>query len=245
MFQTTTKSYTLNFHHVDSQNQLRLTTLFKMMQDTAWTHANDNKMGLDLLAQNRFWALSRLLLEMKTYPKWEETIHIKTWAKHADGLFAYRDFLILDDQKNTIGACSSIWLLVDLERRRPVRLGPLLEQMPILKEDALQKEVGKLPKIEGGTIAEHFKIRPSDIDMNQHVNNVQYIQWIMDSIPESISQDKQLETIHIQFMAECSLGEEVSVYIEKRQSNNSTNLRNYGRRKGDQKEVFRSFCSWK
>ncbi|KAG5567277.1 hypothetical protein RHGRI_002735 [Rhododendron griersonianum] len=45
--------------------------------------------------------------------------------------------------------------------------------------------------------------RAADLDMNQHVNNVAYIRWVLESMPQEIIDTHELETITIDYKKEC------------------------------------------
>jgi len=57
-------------------------------------------------------------------------------------------------------------------------------------------------------------VRYSDIDMHHHVNNTIYIEWILDSYPFEMNQTHQIHTFEINFLAESSYGDEISVHTE-------------------------------
>ncbi|XP_058206656.1 oleoyl-acyl carrier protein thioesterase, chloroplastic-like isoform X4 [Rhododendron vialii] len=45
--------------------------------------------------------------------------------------------------------------------------------------------------------------RRADLDMNQHVNNVAYIGWFLESMPQEIIDNHELETITLDYRREC------------------------------------------
>ncbi|KAA8550605.1 hypothetical protein F0562_002289 [Nyssa sinensis] len=45
--------------------------------------------------------------------------------------------------------------------------------------------------------------RRADLDMNQHVNNVTYIGWVLESIPQEIIDTHELQTITLDYRREC------------------------------------------
>ncbi|KAD6794762.1 hypothetical protein E3N88_05658 [Mikania micrantha] len=45
--------------------------------------------------------------------------------------------------------------------------------------------------------------RWSDLDINQHVNNVKYIGWILESVPETIMKNYELASMTLEYCREC------------------------------------------
>ncbi|KAK8524994.1 hypothetical protein V6N13_015989 [Hibiscus sabdariffa] len=73
----------------------------------------------------------------------------------------------------------------------------------------------------------------NDLDVNQHVNNVKYIEWILEGVPSTIKKSHELSHIEIEFREECNsdstlkyLSKMVENYISK--CNNSANGNNEG-----------------
>ncbi|KAL4385949.1 hypothetical protein GQ457_09G007560 [Hibiscus cannabinus] len=73
----------------------------------------------------------------------------------------------------------------------------------------------------------------NDLDVNQHVNNVKYIEWILEGVPSSIKRSHGLSRVDMEFRKECNsdsilkcLSKMDENYISK--SNNSANGNNKG-----------------
>jgi medium-chain acyl-[acyl-carrier-protein] hydrolase len=57
--------------------------------------------------------------------------------------------------------------------------------------------------------------------MNQHVNNIRYLQWVMESIPESVIANCSLQSIEGRFIAEAQYGDTIGSYTEQGNDPNS------------------------
>ena len=77
------------------------------------------------------------------------------------------------------------------------------------KKRALDDPFKKLPKLSKIDFEKQFKVRRSDLDINQHVNNVNYIEWAVESVPEEIYNQKTLTGLEINFRAESKYGDRV------------------------------------
>ena len=85
-----------------------------------------------------------------------------------------------------------------------------------------------------------FQVRNSDLDVNGHVNNTRYAQWILDSIPLEAHAAYRLDEYEINFLAETNVGD--TVVIERGEVEPSptspTRWQFQGRRMPDDKTVF-------
>jgi acyl-ACP thioesterase len=242
------KSYKIPVYDTDFNGKLYLHSLLNYVQDIASEHAEKLGFGRDDLSSgNRFWILSRLYLVIYRMPDWRETIMLKTWPRGTEGLFALRDIEIRDSEGQMIAAAATSWVIVDIKTRRPCRPDYLLEG--INKEfpgnRSLPRNAGKVsPAGDAAETAPTFRVKISDLDVNLHVNNVKYIQWVYDTMPLSFLSATQPASIEINYLAESVADDMVYVSSDSRAMGN--NCINYSViREGDGKELCRIMIEWK
>ena len=160
-----------------------------------------------LLANNHTWVLSRIALKMTVYPQWRDTIQIVTWPSGIQRVFALRDFDIRHHNQ-TIGSCVSAWIIIDTAYRKPIRPTSFVDQLnPITGKHVFDHPLGKLPRFRESQFEIRFNVRYSDLDINQHVNNVSYIEWALESIPDIGENHRLLSELEINFLGEALLGD--------------------------------------
>eukprot|EP00775_Hariotina_reticulata_P013322 gene13322-13451_t len=54
--------------------------------------------------------------------------------------------------------------------------------------------------------------RRSDMDPNGHINNVAYLAWALEVIPEQVFQEYQLCEVEMDFKAECTAGDQIECF---------------------------------
>jgi medium-chain acyl-[acyl-carrier-protein] hydrolase len=82
---------------------------------------------------------------------------------------------------------------------------------PVRTDGALDFDAEKIqPQTEVVTLAQ-FQVRNSDIDMNQHVNNTRYAQWVLDAIPFSSHSRFNLKEYEVNFIAETKAGDVITI----------------------------------
>lgn len=196
-------------------------TLCRYLQEAAGNHAQLIGVSAEqLILQGKMWVLSRLNVQIQTYPLWHEQTQIETWAtSRLGGVRAYRDFRFLDANDEPVGAATSLWLLLDVNTRRPVRIPDrLLEFRAYERKSVLPDMTERLERPERVEIEKQFQVRLNDLDFNQHVNNVSYVEWAVETVPQEIWQNHRLAALEIGFFAESVYGDVVvsqTEHVEK------------------------------
>lgn len=208
-----TEEYRINFRHLAPDGRASLVELIELTQETAWKHADS--MGLSyssLMDDNLMFALAWESIELKERPGYGDKVQVLTKLAGTSRLYFYRDFLITEGSSNTVLRARTTWTCLDAKTRRPQRLDRLSEELnfPYLGEPA-EVETPEFTSYETDDHRYSTTVRPSDLDVNSHANNVQYIRWVMDSLPLDFLASKELDNFDIKYREELSAGDELLV----------------------------------
>ncbi len=201
---------------MDRHGRLSPMALFNYLQEAAGRHAEHLGVGVkQLLTQKRNWMLSRFFLQIDTYPCYGDEITVHTWPRGVDRFFALRDFLVTDGAQEVLARATSGWLMIDLEARRIMRLGTMLDEYTVHKR-ATEKTLEKLPPPLIHEAQHEFRVRLSDIDVNRHVNSVAYLEWMLEAVPVSTQDSQVLTSLEVNYQAEALFGESVlsSIHVD-------------------------------
>ncbi|KAM7268416.1 hypothetical protein ACFE04_010582 [Oxalis oulophora] len=197
-----------------------LKCILNLLQETAINHLRTldiigGGFGLtpSMLKNNLIWIYTRLSIEIDNYPTWDDVIEIDTWFGPS-GKNAFKKGWTIKNlvTGQHIGRASSTWMIMNEKTRRLSKVSDELraEMSPFFSERNEEESVNK--KIEKLTEAKYtLRDQPtrSDIDMNHHVNNVNYANWMVETIPETIANECQLSSITIEFRRECGVSETI------------------------------------
>lgn len=241
------KSYTIPVYDSDSNGRLSAFSLFNYIQDIASEHAELLHFGRDdLNRSNQFWILSRIYAEIETFPLWGETVILRTWPRGTEGLFALRDIEAhLKDGGKVAGATTS-WVIVDSSTRRPQRPDTLLERMNLDFPDKRStiRNAGKPgPIAQPFTESPTFIVKPSDLDVNQHVNNVKYIQWVTDTFTVNFLSVHTPKSVEVSYLSESVEGDHILIRSNRPTEENNCSLHSVIR-VDDGKELCRIMICW-
>lgn len=214
------ESFKVHTYEVDTHNRLTIQALAQFLQESASNHAALLGFGVEfLLKNNRTWVLSRLAVEINEFIPLGETITIKTWPAATEKLFYIRDFVISNSKGKIIGSATSYWIFIDTEKGRPVH--PSKNEIAFDYENierGFNRLLSKLPPIDKMDPLKSFHVRYSDLDLNNHVNNIKYIEWGMEGIEPGYRKSHIPYSLEINFLSEAKYSDIVDLSMEKNSS---------------------------
>ncbi|WP_136083274.1 acyl-[acyl-carrier-protein] thioesterase [Pontiella desulfatans] len=198
-------------YDVDPNCVARLPVFCRFMQEAAYFHAEHLGVGHSQLSPSGIsWVLARMRIEIGRLPKWGESIRLRTWPSNRDRLFYHRDFEITDGDGKLLLLASTAWFVIDIRKRQ--RIIPdwwETANFPVgAKVFRSKLERLKSYGCEGG---EPMAVNYGDLDQNGHVNNVRYMEWILNSLPREFHQSNRLQSIEVNYLAEAVYGHQVSI----------------------------------
>ena len=204
----------VRFGSVDRSDRLTLWSIFNFFQEAAISHAADLGVGRDAMATcGQAWILSRLSIFVERRPDYGETVEVSTWPRKWEKLFALRDYAIRDAQDNMIVRGRGGWLVLDMEKRRPLRAQSVMEPLPP-NEGIDAFPAGPVALYARENLAKVVDRRAlySDIDYYGHANNARYIQWIQDVTDIDILTGASRFRMDINYLNEVMPGEIVELW---------------------------------
>lgn len=208
------KEYTISTYECDKNSNLRLITLFNILQDMADGHAEKLNLGLSWCLENAMaWVGSNYHVKIERMPKMHEKIKVVSWPSAEKRIAAIRDFIVFDNQGNEIIKASSVWVLIDVTRKRPLSLKTTLPEYSVNPERALETDFNKLPPLEKTDYSKEFSVRFDDIDINGHVNNSIYPIWASEALEKSFRCSHNIKEIEIEFKKEAFYEDDIIVNV--------------------------------
>jgi medium-chain acyl-[acyl-carrier-protein] hydrolase len=210
------RDYFVHYYDSDLNRKASILTLLKYFEDAAILHSEHVNRGLDYYSEHHVgWVLYKWDIKLKRFPAFKETIKVRTKACFLKGFQAYRFFDILDSQREQIAAANSMWLFVNSDTRRPAKISEdIFEGYGVdrRKMEMLEfKEIDPLKKIDAKKV---FNIRHLDIDTNNHVNNITYVDWALEVIPEDITRKCSMTRLSVNYKKETSYGKQIISVVD-------------------------------
>jgi acyl-ACP thioesterase len=203
--------FTVRSYDVDSSGRARPAAITNYGQEAAVNHARALGVARSELGGERSWMLARLAIELDDLPRFGEEVVVETWPADRLKLFALRDYTFARGDGTRLGVAASAWLVVDLAKRRPVRLPDVVRAIPRADRpptiDGFPRDLPDLSRPEGERT---FHVRWSECDANAHANHAAYVKWAVDSLPEEHLRERRLASLEVVYRAEARLDDSVS-----------------------------------
>ncbi|KAK9057440.1 hypothetical protein SSX86_022275 [Deinandra increscens subsp. villosa] len=197
-------------------------TIANLLQEVGGNHAQSVGFSTDGFATTTtmrklhlIWVTSRMHIEIYRYPAWSDVVEIETWCQSEGRIGTRRDWIIKDHASGeVIGRATSKWVMMNSDTRRLQKVNDdIRDEYLIFCPKTLRlafpeennSSLKKIAKLEDP--AEYSTLglvpRRADLDMNKHVNNVTYIGWVLESIPQEVIDTHELQTITLDYRREC------------------------------------------
>lgn len=201
-------------YEAGAAGHISVVTLCDYLQEAAGLHAT--ALGFDRVALTPgrppagVWVLRRLRLEATYLPVWRETVTVETWASGNDGLRAHREFIVTNEAGAQITAATSVWFVIDPQRRRPARLGDRLDGLQRPDRPRPFEDPGDPPgPIRSPDLAVPFTVRRADLDQNGHANHARFVEWAIETVPDTFASSHTCMGFDLLVENEAHAGDEV------------------------------------
>jgi len=217
------KKYDLRYFEMDRHGTVSPTTILTLLEETAAEHCYNIGYGLYNLERRGIgWVLVSGAIEMIRYPRYRESVVIRTWLSKYTLLRGYRENLIFDDSGAVIGKAKGLWVFYDIEKKKPV---PIFEEIKsrwgLDREVSMDVNEDTIKIINGDAECQlEYDVRKSDVDSNKHVNNIRYYHWLVESLPDAITDEYVLKRVNAKFYSEANYGEKIRIHARQEPGQN-------------------------
>lgn len=204
--------------HVDFRGRLSLGILGNHLLNCASFHAKDSGFGIATLNEQHYtWVLSRLVIEMDSYPMDYKRFSIETWVENVYSLFTDRNYRIAGENGETMGYARSIWAMISMEDRKPINLLKINDGkiMDYISDYPCPIEKPSRIKVRETAPAMTHRVIYSDLDINGHMNSIRYIEHVLDLFDIEYYRKYNIRRFEIAYVAESYFGDTLDFFTEE------------------------------
>ncbi|KAK1390026.1 Acyl-[acyl-carrier-protein] hydrolase [Heracleum sosnowskyi] len=224
-------------YEVGPDKTATLESILNLLQETALNHVWMSGLLGDgfgathgMTRNNLMWVVSRMQLQMDHYPIWGEVLKLDTWVGASGKHGMRRDWELRSQATGVVFARgTSTWVMMNQKTRRlskmpdevKAEISPWFIDKQTITVDTLEKikKLGDTAKYATSSL----KPKRSDLDMNHHVNNVKYVGWLLEAMPDKFMDEHQLTDIILEYRRECGSSDIIQSLSEPDEDNRTSN----------------------
>ena len=163
---------------------------------------------------NLVWIITDYDIEVVRLPRFAEEITIETEALSYNRLFCYRRFTIYDEAGQELIHMMATFVLMDRDSRKVHAVEP---EIVAPYQSDFDKKLIRGPKYESleEPFSKDYHVRFYDLDMNGHVNNSKYLDWIFEVMGADFLIQYIPKKINLKYVKEVRPGGVITSAVER------------------------------
>lgn len=205
-------TYRSGLTDVGMSNSMTNKAILKVLENAGGMHSEEVGYGLNSIEKTGLsWVLLGWKVKVIKRPKYNEQIYVHTWARDTNRVFTYRDYEIYDENNNLLVIATSKWTLVDINKGKMAELTPEIIDLYKREDKSVfgEKNLPKLKEPVSYISKIDYPILRSDIDINNHVHNLYYLDFAYEALPEDIYKAEECNNIEIMYKKQIKLGDKI------------------------------------
>ena len=206
---------TIPYDMADVNSLVRVPQLMALVMQVSGMQSIELGMADDRILEEYglVWIISDHSLKIKRLPRFLETVVIKTQPLFHNRYFCYRQFQVFDQEGNELLEMVTNFMLMDLQTRKVQSVVP---EIVAAFESSFEKTIRRGPKFKDivASREQEFRVRFYDLDMNGHVNNAKYLEWIYESLGSDFLRRHSPTSIYIKYNREVMADSLVNSQVE-------------------------------
>ena len=163
---------------------------------------------------NLVWIITDYDIKVVRLPRFAEEITIETEALSYNRLFCYRRFTIYDETGQELIHMMATFVLMNRDSRKVHAVEP---EIVAPYQSEFSKKLLRGPKYQSleNPISMDYHVRFYDLDMNGHVNNSKYLDWIFEVMGADFLTQYIPKKINLKYVKEVRPGGVISSAVER------------------------------
>ena len=216
------KEYEVRLENLGVGNRANNIALLEMLEEIAEQNSAEVGFGLENYSKtNAAWLLLDWKVEIIKRPKYREKLMVETWSRKMERCYGYRDFEIYNKENELIVKGTSKWVLIDIEKRRPMRISEESAKEYDKYNDkgytVFEDEIEKIEELKDEELSfvKNYEVQRRDIDVNKHMNNIAYLKVAYEILPDDVYEKNLFNNIRITYKKELMYGESTRCFYNK------------------------------
>lgn len=198
---------------IGKDNKLKNRALLEILENVASYHSDQVGYGANDIEKTKLsWILLDWKLEVIKRPQYGQVLKVNTWGKGMKKFFTYRDYEVLDENNNICAIATSKWALMDMEQGKMSRITEevINRYHPEEKSVFSEKSLDKIEIPTEFTSSIKYKVIRKDIDLNQHMHNLYYLDLAYEALPKEVYETRPFDHVRITYKKEIKIDDVIN-----------------------------------
>ena len=203
----------VDYSRVDNLARLSLDSIFQFTQIAVTEYFKT--LGFDnrtmKIKYNYAWVFTKTKAIINSIPYWDSNIYAKCYVTNIKPVKADIEVVFYDLDNNILFAIKDEMCVIDLEDRKIKKLSDFGFDKVNTYESIIN---GSYEAIDTANLVKYdsLKVKFCDIDCTNHVNNVSYIRFIMNSLGMEFLNNNNITSMDFKYHKESRINEELELY---------------------------------
>lgn len=232
----------LSSAYIDSEAKLGVSQTILLIQDAFSQLYGQLKCdGVIFKKLGYYWVLMKNKIKFFEKPEWNSKIKISSFPVDCAGFRTHVNTEIKDFQGNTVALSNQEICLLDIEKKRPVKIS----QVPYPQEgfpEAVYLEPYEKFDVPDEEYSEVYTqvVRQQHIDMSHHVNNVEYVRLALNVFSVDFMEKHKFDTVEVHYNSEALEGQTLNILMAEKENSAFIRIAENGRNVFEMKVDFKS-----
>ncbi len=208
------EKHIINDTQLDFCNKLSIYEAIKLIQNATFNHSREMSLGHEdmLKNSNAFWVISKLKLKLGENLKAQDNVRVTTWTRPLSAIRALRDADIKIGNKVMVKALAE-WCCLDYESKTIRKLNTIkYPDLEMSKNEYNNLSFSKFTEPDQLEEVYTKTVLASDIDINQHTNNLKYVVMSMDALTLEEFKNVNIDEFEIHFVNQSYFKDNIKIY---------------------------------
>ena len=212
------RQFVIRNYETDFEQKLKPSAMLGYFQEVAGEHSENMGMGFAKFAEEgHFWVLSKIYVEVDTRPSFRDEITVATWPHRPNKATYERSFSVVGKSGETAIRAFSRWCILDAKTGRIVPCSRI-EQPAIdfIDERAAECDEWRMESVrQKSRPAFSLKIANSEYDLNRHVTNIKYADYIFNCFSVEEMSRAKLKAFQIHYIRQSHENDRLDFYRDE------------------------------
>lgn len=206
--------FDFSIRDINKNTELTNKAILGFFEDIGGYQSDIAGYGLKDIEHTRLsWVLLHWKVKVLKRIKYGDSINIKTWSRGAIHACCYRDYEIYNEKNELCVIGTSKWALIHLENGLMRLTDELVEKYQTENKSTFEAfNFNKLKEPENSLLTFEYKVQRKDIDINNHMHNLCYLDLAYEALPQEIYENTSFDNFEIMYKSGAFLGDNLKCF---------------------------------